>query len=108
EAEARADHVRDLLAGFGRNQDIGGVAGHHLHQHEYDERRAEQDRHGVEHAACDEEPHECPTPSLRGAKRRSNPGRGLGPWIASSPYGRLAMTPTSTTRASGPGTSSAR
>jgi hypothetical protein len=58
EAEARTDHVRDFLARLGRNQYVSGVSRHHLHQREHDERRAEQDRHGIEHAACDEEPHE--------------------------------------------------
>jgi hypothetical protein len=33
-----------------------------------------------------------PQPSLRGAKRRSNPETLGGAWIASSPFGRLAMT----------------
>jgi hypothetical protein len=37
EAEAGADHGRDLFRRLGRDQDVGGIPRHHLHQQEDDE-----------------------------------------------------------------------
>src|SRR5262245_1869920 len=73
EAEARADHGRDLLGSLGRDQDVGGIPWHHLHEQEDDERHAEQDRHSIKHAACNEAPHK---PSHNGA--RGDRGKRLG------------------------------